>query len=147
MFWDSKIWAIGGRLWHVLNAPFRSGYFSLALFSIAFIGTVLLAAETGLKMMWLCSVVDGALVCLSLLEIKRKKNERQQKYRRMHGLCLGCGYDLRETPGRCPECGMIAKPICRACGRDMSDAPDECCVCGVVPSHLLRRPAGVENLE
>jgi hypothetical protein len=29
----------------------------------------------------------------------------RRRYRVQHGLCLSCGYDLRGSAGKCPECG------------------------------------------
>jgi hypothetical protein len=46
-----------------------------------------------------------------LLAIRAHVRRRRRARRAAAGCCLACGYDLRASPGRCPECGRVSVPM------------------------------------
>jgi hypothetical protein len=52
---------------------------------------------------WFLVVITGASPILWLSAARN----RRRRLRELAGLCRMCGYDLRATPERCPECGEV----------------------------------------
>jgi hypothetical protein len=53
---------------------------------------------------WIIVLVTLASAGWSLRLSRRRLRAARQRL----GQCVACGYDLRATPGRCPECGAVA---------------------------------------
>jgi hypothetical protein len=82
-------WLIGG--WDVIRmADARNGYP---------VGTLLLWT-LDLHDWFLCALFVLPPVWYSIVLVRRRRKMRV-------GLCVSCGYDLRATPNRCPECGVV----------------------------------------
>ena len=48
----------------------------------------------------------------SVLPAAVARRRWRERRRRRAGVCAKCGYDLRATPERCPECGAAAAQVC-----------------------------------
>lgn len=57
---------------------------------------------------WLMTLVTAVPVAFTLIQLIRRKRRKRP------GHCPICGYDLRATPHRCPECGATpnVSPAC-----------------------------------
>ncbi len=49
--------------------------------------------------LWIPTVLFGIWPTIALVHLRRRRRRRKL------GLCLKCGYDLRASKDRCPECG------------------------------------------
>ena len=93
------VWYIGpweatgerGMIWSVLR---------MAPYNVRQVGAAAFVVDYGM---------GNLLQCVALLVlgigIDRHLLTRLRERRNALGLCPACGYDLRATPGRCPECG------------------------------------------
>jgi drug/metabolite transporter (DMT)-like permease len=56
---------------------------------------------------WQGLLIFAVVITIGTLCFFHGRRESVLALRREKGLCLKCGYDLRSTPERCPECGTI----------------------------------------
>jgi len=57
---------------------------------------------------WPIALLASVPLVMPLVRKAAAWNARRRS--EMIGKCKCCGYDLRATPGRCPECGAVATP-------------------------------------
>jgi undecaprenyl pyrophosphate phosphatase UppP len=89
-----------------------------ALFTVAFLWalfSVVLWSEDVDAMfhslpLWATSTLVVGGIAFWTWALRRDARTARSKRRAQAGLCPACGYDLRASPERCPECGAAAGP-------------------------------------
>ena len=75
----------------------------LILSVVGVVGSSLVPAPIGLCI--------GMLSLLALVILDGSNQRLMDRHHRLaaKGLCVHCGYDLRGSPEKCPECGMVPR--------------------------------------
>ena len=66
----------------------------------------LLLSKTDFELWYAAALITGAVTWFAV----EHRLERRVLKRLLTGLCPTCGYDLRASPERCPECGTPVQP-------------------------------------
>jgi hypothetical protein len=119
--WDPdrapQSWDFGHRTWQgrvpqVVAVPDVTHYSGADLVDRRFAGFTYQSGELHNRF-WALTFPGYLVVILSaILPLRYALNRRYWKdeARQSKGLCRSCGYDLRSSPDRCPECGAVVTP-------------------------------------
>jgi hypothetical protein len=66
------------------------------------------AARNGTELASILIAFGGWTGFIAVLQILAARSGSNRLHRERQHLCQFCGYDLRATPQRCPECGKAA---------------------------------------
>ena len=89
--------------WQTGYGPRRTGvslggYDGLSTGIVPFVWVESTGVMTGIPL-WIPTVLFATMFLWSFLPLHRRRKRKKL------GLCLKCGYDLRASKNRCPECG------------------------------------------
>jgi hypothetical protein len=73
-----------------------------------FNGFALRSSSAATMLAWLVAFAAALLFALLL---RRSLLRGRIETRLSKSLCVKCGYDLRATPDRCPECGAVPEKV------------------------------------